>query len=232
MKILILDDDIEIANNLKKDIKIIFPNYTIECYNKVNDLLLNMNPVTPTILFLDIFLPNNSGIELSNDIFNQNKNIPIVLYSGQPRESFDVYEGHHVYFLEKPFELAKIKKAIEIATSYFNNSFFTYEFARKKYAVPISNIIYFESNARQIRIFTTTETLTFYGVLDRIEEILNKTFIRVSKSFFVNPQFFEQVNDNFVILKKTSNNEAQTKINISRKYKQSVKENVLFAIHY
>lgn len=232
MKVLILDDNIEVALNLSRDIKKIFPNYIIECYNKVTDLLLNINPATPSIVFLDIFIPNTSGIELSNDIFNQNKNVSIILYSGQPKETFDVYEGHHVYFLEKPFESTKLKKAIEIASMHLSNSFFTFEFARKKNAVPISNIIYFESSARRINIFTPNETLTFYGVLDKIEETWENTFVRVSKSYLINPLYIDKLFDNYVTLKKTRNPEAITKINISRLYKKKVLRNELFAIHY
>ncbi|MCM1130660.1 MAG: LytTR family DNA-binding domain-containing protein [Staphylococcus sp.] len=228
MNILILDDNIDVAENLSLKIKNLFPNFSIQCYNSVNKFLLDVATINSAILFIDVFITRTSGIVLSKDIVAKNNSLPIILYSGKPRETFDVYEGSHVYFLEKPFELSKIEKAIKIAIEHLQNDFFSFSFAGKKNIISLKSIIYFESSARIISILTTREKQHFYGKLDDIEEKCNGLFIRVSKSFLVNPNFIEQVTDNKIYLKKNITTEVLPIISISRQYKRKVMQHELF----
>jgi len=228
MNILILDDNLEAGQNLKNEINKIFPNYTIKCYNNINEFLLAVKNIGSCIIFLDIFMPNVSGIDVSNHIYEYNRNIPVIFYSGKPRETFDVYEGNHVYFLEKPFIPSKIAKAIEIATNVVKKNVFEFHFARIKNLIPYDEICYFESSGRQIRVVTTTKTHLYFEKLDDVEKRISYSFIRLNKSFLVNPDYISQISDNKIILKEIPNIDSVLEINISKFYKKKVLEHEFF----
>ena len=54
-------------------------------------------------------------------------------------------------------------------------------------------------------------------------------FLRVSKSFLVNPQFIKQIEKNKVLLKDVNNQNSLKEIPISRKYLKKVLECKIFS---
>lgn len=231
MNVLILDDCLNNAEILGKEIKALAPNFNILCFDDYKDFLCTLNNFKQCIIFMDIVMPKISGIEISNLIKKSNYDPPIILYSGMPKEQYDVYDCHHIYFLEKPFETEKIKKAIQLAIAYLEDYFFTYTFAKMTIKIPFSSIVYFESKGKKVRIVTTSETKYYYDQIDELEKRINYPFIRVNKSFFVNPKYILLYQQD-IILKPINNPDSTNKISVSRKYKENVLNYELFIKHH
>ncbi|MGM9969962.1 MAG: LytR/AlgR family response regulator transcription factor [Anaeroplasma sp.] len=223
MNILIYDRNIQNYNGLSSKIKEIFSAFNIVQYKDVDTLLFDLKTIQGAIVFINISDKNPDGIYLSNQINEINNTIQIIFYSfGEI--SIDIYEGTHVYYLNLPSDVNKIKKAIDIALKKLNNIFFKFSFAKITYKIPFSEIYYFESSARLIKVFTITETKIYYDRLDNIEQNINLPFIRASKSFLVNPFYITKIVDNKIILKRVSNLEASREICISKSYRKKISE--------
>ena len=231
MDIFILDDSINSAISLRDEILSISDEFTIHCYNEYKPFLNDISNLQSGIIFMDIVMPNLDGIQLSNFLKSLKYDFPIILYSGMPKEMYDVYDGNHVYFLEKPFDREKIKKAIKLSLAYLEKNFFSYTFAKTTIKIPYDQIVYFESKAKIVRMITTSETKIFYDKLDDVEQRLTIPFLRVGKSYLINPLYIAEVNDSDVLIKPIHNLDSINKISISRMYKKKVLNNELFIKH-
>lgn len=231
MDIFILDDSIDSAASLRKEIESISPDFNVHCYNDYKPFLNDISNLQSGIIFMDIVMPKLDGVQVSNFLKSLKYDFPIVLYSGMPREMYDVYDANHIYFLEKPFNKEKIKKAIQLSIGYLENNFFTYTFAKTVVKIPFSSIVYFESKGKTVRLITASETKIFYDKLDDVECKLPFPFLRVSKSYLINPQYIAQINDSDVLIKPIHNLDSINKISISRMYKKKVLNNELFVKH-
>lgn len=228
MNIYILDDNPETMLELAGDIKKYFPDYKTLCFDNYQQLTKELRTNHNCIVFLDVVMPTISGISLTNVIHNINENIPVILYSGENKDSFDVYDCFHLYFIEKPFTKEKLSKALEKAIAYLEKNYFTYSFAKIKNILPISTICYFESCGRAIRMVTKIDTKIFYEKLDSVEARLPINFVRASKSFLINPLFIKGVENNKIKLIDIPNDEAEKEINISKSCLKKVLEHQIF----
>ena len=82
-------------------------------------LLSQMEEVIPDVLFLDLSMPRKNGFECLSEIKSNEKLklLPVVIYS----TSFDrnvvnlLYESGAHYYIRKPGDFSKLKKAIDTA---------------------------------------------------------------------------------------------------------------------
>ena len=113
LKVLIADDDPNMRLVIKKvleemdDIQV-----EGEADNGI-DLIKMSEKLLPDIIFLDIDMPEKSGIDAAREIFHTNPHISFVFvtaYNNYTREAFELYA---VDYLVKPFNLNRIKQTIE-----------------------------------------------------------------------------------------------------------------------
>lgn len=82
-----------------------------------------------------------------------------------------------------------------------DTSFFTVKTSSNVKNIPLSDILYFESNKRLLNIHTKNEVVSFYEKLDNVEnELKEKDFIRIHQSFLVNAQKIKSVSKDSVLL--------------------------------
>ena len=75
-----------------------------------------------------------------------------------------------------------------------NTSFFTVKTSSSVKNIPLSDILYFESNKRVLIVHIKGEDHSFYGKLDDIEDSLkNDNFIRIHRSYIVNISFIDRI---------------------------------------
>ena len=65
---------------------------------------------------------------------------------------------------------------------------FTYKIGHTPFKVPIKEIIYFESNRREVTIYYHNKADNFYGTLENIYlQLCRFNFLFIHKSFLINP---------------------------------------------
>ncbi len=101
-----------------------------------------------------------------------------------------------------------------------NTDFFIHETKVKKIIIPFHEIMYFEIYRRVILIhLDKDETLQIYKSINDLEdEVSEKGFIRVHRSFLVNIQYVMNIQNQTVFLK------SNLSLPIGRKYHQLLRE--------
>ena len=112
MKILLVDDDTEIAQLISRRLK--QDNYVVEVAldGEYAIDLLQANPYS--LVLLDVMLPKLSGIEICQTLRHQGNQIPVLMLTGQDQTSAKVtgLDAGADDYLVKPFELDELTARI------------------------------------------------------------------------------------------------------------------------
>lgn len=167
----------------------------ISTYTKAKHLLFN--PFYTDIIIFNADMQKNVMIPAVEKLKLLNKNLVSIAANSLPNLSYEqLFHLQPFFLLNDSFNQASLRnvisRAYEMAT--VNTDFFSY-YRRPEYKrIPFSDIIYFYSEARVIHVVTTDGEDSFYHKLDDIEKVLlsrNYHFMRIHKSFLVNPAYIE-----------------------------------------
>lgn len=143
------------------------------------------------MIFLDIELKKLNGIELGKIIRNEMKNeiTQIVYFSSKENYAMELFKVRPLNFLIKPIDNLKVIEMVNKAMELLNklDIYFKYKQGHNFCKKEIKDIIYFESDNRQVKMVTTTGEITFYGTLSEIHSQLEShKFFFIHKSYLVN----------------------------------------------
>lgn len=222
LKILIVEDELMVATNLAMILedKGYEPHDAGGTKESALDLLKN---IQPDIAILDINLHGQpDGIEIGNYI-KQHLNIPFIfLTSNSDKSTIDAAKkvGPAAY-LVKPFKAEDIFAAIEIAVSNFSGESLVPDLQLEdsdKISI-FSGSIFIKSNNRYVK--TAIKDITYVQAVDKYVEIFTRdkkrflvrssldaimhkftssSFIRVHKSYVINPEYLEQINGHLIVV--------------------------------
>jgi len=177
-----------------------------QCYSAVEAIQF-LQKQSVDFIFLDMEMPEISGLEMLKSFPNLPKTILTTAYADYALVGYDYGV---VDYLLKPFEFARFLKAIHRimnpvskAANAFEQKILTIKVDNSNKRVPIQTISYVQSIGNYVRVFTTNEQafLTLM-TLTKIENTLPKeSFLRVHKSYIVNLQMLEQLRDQAIQLK-------------------------------
>ncbi len=185
------------------------------------------------ILFLDIEFGNNeiktmSGIDFGRKFreIYKDDNTAIVFITLYKEYAFDAIKIRPFNYLEKPVTYESISEVIDQCRDNFERGKKIFRFMSGKVVngIIVSNIRYFESDGRKIKIHTVYNSYEFYGkISDIIDRDCLEDFIRIHKSFLVNMNYIEKFTSNSVILYGTN----VVELPISKNKKTEVNEKLL-----
>ncbi|PKP36133.1 MAG: DNA-binding response regulator [Bacteroidetes bacterium HGW-Bacteroidetes-15] len=143
-------------------------------------------------LFLDIEMPNLSGIELLKSL----QNPPLVIItSANKNYAIEGYELSVVDYLLKPLTFERVIKAINklsdiiVSTTHDHDKIPDYIFLKENkrmVKVNLDDILFVESMKDYVKVVTRDKTVVTKQNLSDFEKILNpKDFVRVHKSFII-----------------------------------------------
>lgn len=213
MVLLVIDDDEQVLNSVVAEIKNIYPTLTIVAYSDYEKLIKNLSMIDYQYVLSDVFIGKTNGIEVHNQLSKGGK-VPIVYMSGADPSEFDVYDAPHVYFLPKPIEKEKLKKALDKMLNY--DQILKVKSAGRENYVNLHDIIYLESDKRLVHIVTTNRIYSTYAKLDEFDFLNQKGFVRIGKSTIINKAYIKEKARESVIL---TNGEEKL---ISRRYQKGL----------
>ncbi|MBQ4060279.1 MAG: response regulator transcription factor [Lachnospiraceae bacterium] len=178
------------------------------------------------ILFLDIELGNETGVDIGMTIRSDLKNetMQIVYVSAKEEYAMQLFNIRPMNFLVKPINYQKVAYILdEYERLYdFQNRFFTYNIGKRKYRMNENCILYFQSQGKKIKMITQDGTIEFYGKLsDAIPHLNERMFCVVHKSFVINMRYVSQHRSDSILMLDG------TEIPISQSMKQTVKDKIL-----
>ncbi|MGB5419568.1 LytR/AlgR family response regulator transcription factor, partial [Algibacter sp.] len=182
-----------------------------------------LNSETVDMVFLDINLPDMSGLDFIKTIKNPPAIIMTTAYSEYAVQSFEL--DTIVDYLVKPFSFDRFLKAInkvkerhkipENESENHSETIFL-NVDKTLHKIVLNKILYIESERNYITVVTQNQRLSYIDSLKNWNAKLPKNrFIQVHKSFIINILFVSKISGNVLFIK-------DNKIPIGRTYKQEL----------
>lgn len=217
---LIVDDEPDAHKLIEHYCKMVGNIDIVENYYDAISVIQFFEHRTVDFLFLDINLPEISGIELLK-LLNQQ---PLVIFTTAYSEyALQGYEFNVVDYLLKPIRLEHFMRAVR-KVSYWQESQLmrlaeTVQFDGLASPIKPSDIIYAQAMGNYCKLITTKKTFIIHETMKTLEETLNNYgFIRCHKSYIINKIEIQSINTDFCLL----SNSVQLPIGIS--YRQQIKK--------
>lgn len=181
------------------------------------------------LIFLDIEMPELTGMDLLGAMINPPKVILTTAYSDYALES---YEYGVVDYLLKPIKLERFIKAINKVQAFDiaapKKSSENKELQIKHDGIPVNisfdSILYIQSFGNYLKIFTDARMYLITETLINITTLLSDTFSRTHKSYIVNLQRVTKATPTHLYIEdKKAPVSAMYKILVSEKLKELAK---------
>ncbi|MFC3560506.1 LytR/AlgR family response regulator transcription factor [Pedobacter jamesrossensis] len=214
MRCYIIDDERFSIENLES---------YIEKFSDLELVGFNTNPVIAIeeistyknlqLIFLDINMPELSGLDVADLI---SKDIGIIFITGYSEHAHNAFEKGAIDFLYKPISFVRFSKAVLKAQKYLSELqvlpikeadwlFVDVVGEGKLIKIDISEIIYFEAQNMTLCIQTKNEKeYAFVRLKDAIESLPKEIFCQIHRSFVVNVNHIREIRGNQVTMSNNS----------------------------
>jgi len=168
------------------------------------------------ILFLDIQMPDISGLDFLKTL---NPQPYVILTTAYKEYALESYEHNVVDYLLKPFSFDRFLKAVNKAVDkaqkeqavssilkpnggsrpVMGDTYMTIRADRKLYKIHFDELIFIEGQRAYVTFHTLHKKITALMALRELEELLPKDkFIRIHKSFIVSVKHMETLEGNMI----------------------------------
>lgn len=208
MNIAVFDEDEAVCREIKqmmfdisRETKIYIRTFVFNNAKKLYDSVAEADKWD--LCFLNIGNKITGGIEAANFIRNHRNGqvMQLVFLADNTDRVLEVFHFRPIDFIIKPVEYERIKKAVTDTYNILNVQAYKYSYMyeRKINVVPVSEIMYFASNLRKVKVFLNDgKSQDFYGRLDNVEhELCSSCFMRVHQSYFVNGMYIDLANTRY-----------------------------------
>ncbi len=229
MNCIIVDDE-PLARELLEQFvnKVPFLNLKALCSNAFQAMAV-LNNDSIDLIFLDIQMPDLSGLQMYQSLQNKPQVIFTTAYSNYALEGFEVDATD---YLLKPFTYERFMKAV--AKAYDNYSkiygaddsvrdknlaeFLFVKDGTKTVKIILQDVLYMESMKDYIRIHTTEKTIvTLTSMQNMVDKLDPKLFARVHRSYIVSIAKIDAIERNRIVI-------GENWIPIGNYYKDAFKE--------
>ncbi|OJX30501.1 MAG: DNA-binding response regulator [Chryseobacterium sp. 36-9] len=155
------------------------------------------------LIFLDIQMPELTGINFMKIVGNKLKYILTTAYAEYALEG---YEHNVVDYLLKPISFERFQKSALKAQERFavnrdsNDSYFFVKSSGQQHRINFNEILYIESIKDYVNIKTENQEYIVLDTLKSLENQLPENFARVHKSFILNLEKIEKIDVKNVFL--------------------------------
>lgn len=199
MRIAVCDDEREIRNRIGKNIRLLYADAEILCFEDGHTLLAYTEQID--ILFLDIQMKEMNGIEVARQLRRAKNNVTIIFVTAIEEYVFQAFDVKAFHYLVKPIEPVKFFEVLKSAVEDRKNTSRTNRKEEASIAVKkgtvtqrvfLCDIIYLEVLNRIITLHTVEEEIEFYGKLAELEQCLGSNFVRCHRAYIVNLRYVQK----------------------------------------
>lgn len=228
--ILIVEDEIELAENLKELLENL-GFFVHEILDNAKDTLNFLKSHLPDLILMDILIKGDiDGVKLT-EIIKKKYSVPVLLLTAYSEKSIldKVLKINHDGFLLKPFSTQSLITSIYLASkAKLNNGIGSkrkklLKIRDKGFLVPIpeDTIYYLQADGLYTKIFTENKIYIIRDILKDIKGKLSENkFVRVHKSYIININHVDSFNSRELIINKET-------IPIRRGFYKRLKEFIL-----
>lgn len=220
MNVLIIEDSIESANTLTYLLKenIMFDNAQL-FYN--TGYMENIDySIEYFLIFIDIYLGDVNGIELSKSIKLKCPNAIIVFVTINEDLVFNSLEIQPFYFIRKKHMENDVHIFLKLLQEYISkNQLIVFSLRGEVVKLHLNKILYIEAQGHYLKIHTINDEYKQKKKLSDIkQQIIYKNFVQIHRSYLINMDYIYKILNNYVILIN------KKEINIGKKYKNEFKK--------
>jgi len=168
------------------------------------------------LIFLDIQMPGINGIEFAKKI---PKEAFVIFTTAFPEFAIDSYEVDAIDYLIKPVKLERFQKGVEKAQTYrkllnadyytnnnienITDGYFFVKADRKIFKVYFNDILFIEGLKDYVVVHTGNQkVVTAMNIKTMYDQLPKNVFVRVSKSYVINAEQIESLDNNTVYIGK------------------------------
>lgn len=163
------------------------------------------------LIFLDINMPELSGIQLLKSLSSAPKVVFTTAYSEYGAESYD-YDA--VDYLLKPVKYERFLKAVHKAVDVSkkengvsevkeNDGFIFIKSGKQRFKLPVDEILYIEGAGNYMTFFTLNKKiLSLLSMNETLQLLPPDRFVRIHKSYVVSIKYIDVIEKSRVIINK------------------------------
>ena len=209
MNCLIIDDN-KMARIAMKQLVSQVEDLTVvgECSNAMEAYnLMQSQPVD--VLFLDIEMPEMTGLELTRHLGDKK---PIIIFTTSKKEyAVDAFELNVADYIVKPVTTPRFLQAVEKAREIYNSNKVEVSIEEKEFVfirdngilkrLLIEDIHFLEAMGDYVKVFTQQKFHAIHTTLKTVEEKLpSNKFLRVHRSYIVALNKIEKIEEGVIVI--------------------------------
>lgn len=171
------------------------------------------------LIFLDINMPDISGLEFTSKI--RNKDLLIIFTTAYSEYALDSYEVEAVDYLLKPFEFTRFYTAVSKVRHRLNmpnksrQEFFFVNTGNERHKISYEAIRFIEGNGNYVTYHLEDKKILVRSSIKQALECLpTSDFVQIQRSYIVSLRQITKIQDNHVLI-------GDKKISIGPKYKKA-----------
>lgn len=200
-----------------------------ECFATGTDFLeVAKKPPVFDIVFLDIYMPGENGVDIAKKLQKISPKTEIVFVTTSREHAVDAFSLHAMHYLVKPVTTKGIVEAFCRLTQLRTpkRPIITLTVGHDSYMVYLDEICYLQSVNHAVEIFLTNgRKIKVWTALNELETKLNESFLRLNRGTIVNMEQIEQMGNDTCMLQDG------TRLEFSRRKRAEVQatyDNYLF----
>lgn len=221
MRCLIIDDDPVIRELISNYIaKVDFLEFGIKVANAIDGLNL-LNIQTFELIFLDINMPEMSGVEFLDNI---DASIPVIMITADKDFALDAYNYNVVDYLVKPISYSRFYQAVKKVQAHLtkkettpqNDEIFVKD-GHDLVKLNLREVLYIEAVSNYVSFKTQEKNVLSLLSMKKLEDNLPNYFVRIHRSYIVNIRKVDKVESTNLIIGSIA-------LPVSSSYKQALLE--------
>lgn len=202
IRLAVCDDSSEDLRDIAEIIKScdrINEDVQIDAFSNGANLLKMIDTVRYDAFFLDIDMPEMTGLDISAKIREKDAYSEIIFITVREECVFESIHFKPFRFIRKRYLKDELKNAVEALMDVIATyNFYLDETGAK---IPISEVYYLEYEQRKIKVYTKDEIFYIHGKVTEYENKLRAyNFIRVHSGFLVNMKYILKYRSEYVQL--------------------------------
>ena len=209
MKITVLEDEKSVSDSIVEFIRRYFREKgiglpSISVYDNGYDLI-EAYSMDADVLFMDIQLPDISGIDVARKIREKDKNVIIVFVTNLAQYAIKGYEVNAFDFILKPIDYQgfrmKLERILTELDHFQNNAYIDLRNKEGIIRIPVDSLLYLEVISHDIVFHAINDTYTIRGALKDYTTILSDHyFLLCNKGYLVNLSHVRKIDKVFAYL--------------------------------
>ena len=220
-QIIIIEDELVIAENTKMMINVLYPSFQVEIAGSSKEAEQILQQFNATLALLDIRLgTNDNGIEFSKVL--DKKGIPFIFLTahGDPKTISNAIQTDPLGYLIKPISRHDLYANLELVFSKLENQkYYSFRDGTHDIRLPEKEIIYLQVDGNYTEIHTVKKRYVVRKSMKKVLDDIHLKLYQVHRNYFVNPAFIKEANASVYL----SNGEI---LPLSRNYKKELIENI------